>query len=139
MNRILIADDDPDIRSLCEMILTSEGFEVLVAQNAPECLALAHKQKPDLILLDWMMPGVDGMEALQLLKGSTLTAGIPVVMVTAFGGPMEITLATHNGAEGYVTKPFESAELVSLVRRFVAADAVLPCAAAAPENCSPEA
>lgn len=119
MSRILIADDDPDIRSLCEMVLGSEGFEVLVAQNATEGLALAHREKPDLILLDWMMPGVDGIEALQLLKGSPTTAGIPVVMVTAFGGPMEITLATHHGAEGYVTKPFEPAELLSLVRRFV--------------------
>lgn len=119
MSRILIADDDPDIRELCEMVLSHEGFEVLVAQNAPECLSLAHKQTPDLILLDWMMPGVDGMEALQLLKGSAATAEIPVVMVTAFGGPMEITLATHYGAEAYVTKPFEAEELVSLVRRFV--------------------
>ena len=119
MSRILIADDDPDIREMCEMVLSHEGFEVLVAHNAPECLALAHQQTPDLILLDWMMPGVDGMEALQLLKGSSTTAEIPVIMVTAFGGPMEITLATHHGAEAYVTKPFEAEELVSLVRRFI--------------------
>lgn len=126
MSRILIADDDPDIRNLCEMVLSHEGFDVVVAHNAPECLALAHKQTPDLILLDWMMPGVDGMEALQLLKGNAATAAIPVVMVTAFGGPMEITLATHYGAEAYVTKPFEAAELVSLVRRFVEGVPPLP-------------
>lgn len=128
MSCILITDDDPDIRQLCEVVLTSEGFEVLLAHNAPECLALAHNRKPDLILLDWMMPGIDGMEALQLLKGSSATCEIPVVMVTAFGGPMEITLATHNGAEGYVTKPFEGAELVSLVRRFVEEPAPMPAA-----------
>jgi CheY-like chemotaxis protein len=120
MSRILIADDDPDIRDLCLTILSTEGFEVLVAENAPQCLKLARTDQPDLILLDWMMPGVDGMEALQLLKSSAVTANIPVVMVTAFGGPMEITLATHHGAEGYVTKPFESADLLSLVQRFTA-------------------
>lgn len=120
MNQILIADDDPDIRSLCETILSVEGFEVLVAEDAPQCLALARKHRPDLILLDWMMPGVDGIEALQLLKGASVTSEIPVVMVTAYGGPMEITLATHHGAEGYVTKPFEPADLLSLVQRFMA-------------------
>jgi CheY-like chemotaxis protein len=66
------------------------------------------------------MPGVDGIEALQLLKSAPITSGIPVVMVTAYGGPMEITLATHHGAEGYVTKPFEPADLLSLVQRFTA-------------------
>ena len=126
MSRIVIADDDPDIRDLCFTILSTEGFEVLVAENAPECIKLAHKDRPDLILLDWMMPGVDGMEALQLLKSNAATAEIPVVMVTAYGGPMEITLATHHGAEGYVTKPFEPADLLSLVRRFTAAPPSLP-------------
>jgi CheY-like chemotaxis protein len=121
VSRILIADDDPDIREMCEMVLSHEGFEVVVAHDAPECLALARTHNPDLILLDWMMPGVDGMEALQLLKSSQQTIHIPVIMVTAFGGPMEITLATHHGAEAYVTKPFEAPELVSLVRRFVEA------------------
>jgi DNA-binding response OmpR family regulator len=126
MSRILIADDDPDIRDLCFTILSTEGFDVLLAQNAPECLLMARRDSPDLILLDWMMPGVDGMEALQLLKSSAATNEIPVVMVTAFGGPMEITLATHHGAEGYVTKPFEAADLLSLVRRFTAAQSPLP-------------
>ena len=126
MSRIVIADDDPDIRDLCFTILSTEGFEVLVAENAPECIKLAHKDRPDLILLDWMMPGVDGMEALQLLKSNAATAEIPVVMVTAYGGPMEITLATHHGAEGYVTKPFEPADLLSLVQRFTAAPPSLP-------------
>ncbi|MCC2668310.1 MAG: response regulator receiver modulated diguanylate cyclase [Armatimonadetes bacterium] len=129
MSRILIADDDPDIRELCFTILSTEGFEVLVAENAPECLLMARKDQPDLILLDWMMPGVDGMEALQLLKSSAATVEIPVVMVTAFGGPMEITLATHHGAEGYVTKPFEVADLLSLVRRFTAPPPPLPTVA----------
>lgn len=119
MKRILIADDDPEIRLLCQTILSTEGFKVILAEDAPQCLALARKHRPHLILLDWMMPGVDGMEALRLLKSAALTAQIPVVMVTAHGGPMEITLATHNGAEGYVTKPFEPADLLSLVQRFV--------------------
>jgi len=69
-----------------------------------------------------MMPGVDGMEALRAMKGSKLTADIPVVMLTALDGLAEITVATYSGADGYITKPFEVDDLLSLVQRFAGRD-----------------
>ncbi len=118
VSKILIADDDPNIRELCRVVLGNEGFEIVEAENAPSCISLARQENPDLILLDWMMPGIDGMDALRALKGSTRTREIPVVMLTALDGLAEITVATYNGADGYVTKPFEVDDLLSLVRRF---------------------
>lgn len=118
MSRILIADDDPSVRELCQIILATEGYDVLLAENASEGIALAREHQPDLILLDWMMPGVDGMDALLILKGDPATVNIPVIMLTALDGMPQITLATYNGADGYVTKPFDVADLLSLVRRF---------------------
>ena len=118
MSRILVADDDPSVRELCQIILATEGYEVLLAEDAAQAIALAREHHPDLILLDWMMPGVDGMDALLILKGDAATADIPVVMLTALDGMPQITLATYNGADSYVTKPFEVADLLSLVRRF---------------------
>lgn len=118
MNKILVADDDPNIRELCRIVLGNEGYEVIEAENAPACITLARQEDPDLILLDWMMPGIDGIDALRAIKGSTRTREIPVVMLTALDGLAEITVATYNGADGYVTKPFEVDDLLSLVRRF---------------------
>jgi len=118
VSRILVADDDPSVRELCQIILATEGYEVLLAEDAAQAIALAREHHPDLILLDWMMPGVDGMDALLILKGDAATADIPVVMLTALDGMPQITLATYNGADSYVTKPFEVADLLSLVRRF---------------------
>lgn len=121
MSRILVADDDPGVRELCQIILGTEGYEVLLAENAEQGISLAREQHPDLILLDWMMPDVDGMDALLTLKGDPATSEIPVVMLTALDGMPQITLATFNGADGYVTKPFEVDDLLSLVRRFTQA------------------
>lgn len=118
MNKILVADDDPNIRELCRIVLGNEGYEVVEAENAASCITLARQEEPNLILLDWMMPGIDGIDALRAIKGSTRTREIPVVMLTALDGLAEITVATYNGADGYVTKPFEVDDLLSLVRRF---------------------
>lgn len=123
MSRILVADDDPSVRELCQIVLSTEGYEVLLAENAEEGITLAQREHPDLILLDWMMPDVDGMDALLALKGDPATSEIPVVMLTALDGMPQITLATYNGADGYVTKPFEVDDLLSLVRRFIQAPA----------------
>jgi two-component system phosphate regulon response regulator PhoB len=118
LNKILIADDDPGVRELCRIVLKNEGFEVVEAENATDCVTLAGETLPDLILLDWMMPDIDGMDALRMLKADTHTRSIPVVMLTALDGLTQITLATFTGAEGYVTKPFDVSDLLSLVRRF---------------------
>jgi two-component system phosphate regulon response regulator PhoB len=126
MNKILIADDDSDVRDLCRMVLSGEGFEVVEAEDAPSGIARAREQQPDLILLDWMMPEVDGIDALRDLKRHPLTREIPVVMLTALDGVGEITLATYHGADGYMTKPFEAQDLLHLVQRFTAPAEIHP-------------
>ena len=119
MSKVLIADDEANVRELCRVVLEGEGFEVIEAKDATQAIALTREHQPDLVLLDWMMPGVDGMEALRVLKSSATTRDIPVVMLTALDGLAEITVATYSGADGYVTKPFEVDDLLSLVHRFV--------------------
>lgn len=118
MPKILVVDDDPGVRELCSMVLTNEGFEVLQAEDAAVGIQLARNEAPDLVLLDWMLPGLDGMDALRALKGSSKTRQIPIVMLTALDGLPQITMATFSGADGYVTKPFEVDDLLSLIRRF---------------------
>jgi CheY-like chemotaxis protein len=121
MATILVLDDESSIRELCSMVLGEEGFVVVEASDALGGVAAARRHQPDLILLDWMMPEVDGLDALRILKSSDATRRIPVVMLTALDGLTNINLATLTGAEGYLTKPFEPYDLVSLVRRFVGA------------------
>jgi len=123
MATILVLDDDPAVRELCAVVLRGEGFDVLQAGDAHSGIRTAHLEKPDLILLDWMMPEVDGLDALRQLKSSQETAAIPVVMLTALDGLADVALATMGGAESYVTKPFEPADLASLVRRYIDAPA----------------
>ena len=118
MSKILVADDDASVRELCGVVLRNEGFEVIAAEDAGSCISLAREEQPDLVLLDWMMPDVDGIDALRSLKGSSATELIPVVMLTALDGLPQITLATYNGADSYMTKPFEMDDLLALVRRY---------------------
>jgi len=116
--KVLVADDDASVLELCRMVLENEGFEVFTADDVPSCITRARTELPDLVLLDWMMPGVDGMEALRALKASLRTRHIPVVMLTALDGLAEITVATYSGADGYITKPFEMDDLLTAVRRY---------------------
>jgi DNA-binding response OmpR family regulator len=118
--RILVADDDIGVRDLCRTVLAGEGYQVVEAEDATACISLARSQPPDLVLLDWMMPGVDGIDALRALKSSAGTQAVPVVMLTALDDISQVTMATMNGADGYVTKPFEVEDLLMLVRRFTA-------------------
>ena len=118
MASVLVIDDDPEIRDLCRTILATEGHQVLEAPDAPSGVAMAREHLPDLVLLDWMLPGVDGIEALRILKSSANTRQIPVLMLTALDGIADIALATHSGADGYITKPFEPSALVAVVRRY---------------------
>lgn len=117
MSTILVADDEPNVREFFRFLLQNEGFNTLEAPDASTCIKLA-EQKPDLILLDWMMPDVDGVDTLRILKSRISTRDIPVVMVTALDGVTQIALATDEGADGYLTKPVEADDLLALVRRF---------------------
>ena len=111
-------DDDASVRDFCRMVLSNEGYEVLDAGDGAGGINCASEAGPDLVLLDWMMPGVDGIDTLRALKGNSRTRDVPVVMLTALDSLSQITLATQSGADGYVTKPFEVEDLLALIRRF---------------------
>lgn len=104
---ILIVDDEPRIRLALEYNLQQDGYEVYTAENGLEGLEKAAEKKPGLILLDWMMPVLDGMEVLRNLKRDKETADIPVFMMTAKSCLGDIDEALAMGADDYITKPFD--------------------------------
>ena len=115
MNRkILIADDEPNIVISLEYLLTREGFQVSVARDGAEALAMIADDPPDLLLLDAMMPNVDGFEVLQTLQGQPERP--TVIMLTAKGRESDIEKGRALGADDYVVKPFSTGELVERVR-----------------------
>jgi DNA-binding response OmpR family regulator len=116
---ILVADDEPDIVTIVEMILRSQGYDVLKAANGLEALELAERHNPDLILLDVMMPDMDGWEVLRLLHVDPSTAEIPVAMISAKTGSRAKITSMQEGAVDYITKPFDSHELLTKVRELL--------------------
>jgi DNA-binding response OmpR family regulator len=114
--RILVVEDEPDIRELLQYSLTRDGFDVTAVGNGPACMASARGQAPDLVLLDLMLPGMDGLEVCRRLRAERSTAGVPVIMVTAKGEESDVVLGLGLGADDYVTKPFKPNELVARVR-----------------------
>lgn len=116
---ILVADDEPDIVTIVEMILRSQGYDVLKAANGLEALELAERHSPDLILLDIMMPDMDGWEVLRLLHVDPSTSEIPVAMISAKTGSRAKITSMQEGAVDYITKPFDSQELLSKVRELL--------------------
>jgi diguanylate cyclase (GGDEF)-like protein len=114
--RILVVDDDRDIARFVEINLSMEGFDVEVAHDGAEGLALATANPPDLILLDVMMPVVDGVEVVRRLRAQASTASIPVVMLTAKSLSADKVVGLTAGADDYIVKPFDTLELVARVR-----------------------
>lgn len=109
---VLIVEDEGDVVDLLRYNLSKAGFEVLIANSGNECLAQAAKHRPDLILLDIMLPGMNGYEVCQQLKKSEETASIAVVMLTAKGETAERVKGLELGVDDYVTKPFSPRELI---------------------------
>jgi two-component system phosphate regulon response regulator PhoB len=114
--RILAVDDEEDIRELVRYNLEKEGFEVSVAESGERALDLIRSGRPDLVLLDLMLPGMDGFEVCRILKRNADTSSIPVVMLTAKGEESDIVAGLELGAEDYVTKPFSPKVLTARVR-----------------------
>jgi two-component system cell cycle response regulator len=112
---VLVVDDDPDLRALANIQLDHGGFDVIQAASGQECLALASTHSPDVILLDIMMPGMDGSEVLSALSGDPVTKDIPVVFVSALTSPEDKVRGLENGAVDYITKPLETREFVARV------------------------
>lgn len=116
MARVLVADDDEDIRIFLEVTLELHGFEVLLAADGAEALELARLERPDLIVLDVMMPRMDGLEALGKLRDDPRTSHLPVLMLTARAQRQDTITGLDLGADDYVTKPFDQEELLARIR-----------------------
>jgi phosphate regulon transcriptional regulator PhoB len=114
--KILVADDEKDIVELVAYNLEREGFAVLRASDGRRALEAIRQDKPDLVVLDLMMPEVSGMEVCRMIRGTPETAGLPIIMLTAKSDPVDKILGLEIGADDYLTKPFHVRELVARVR-----------------------
>ena len=113
---IYVAEDDDNIREILRCTLDSYGYATRVFDSAPQLLEAVREQLPDLILMDIMMPGMDGLQALRLLKQERRTAGVPVIFLTAKPSEIDKVKGLDLGAEDYITKPFGLLELAARVR-----------------------
>ena len=116
--RVLIVDDEEPIRLLVFSILDKD-YIVIEASDGGEAISVAHRQKPDLILMDILMPRVDGYTACYRLKNDAVTKAIPVVMLTGVGFELNEKLSRQLGADGYITKPFSPQELRDMIDKFL--------------------
>ena len=121
MTKVLVIDDEAPIRLLCRVNLEAEGVEVLEAADGATGLELAKREKPDAILLDVMMPGLDGWNVAERLLSAEETRAIPIIFLTARADLRDRVRGMDAGGLDYVTKPFNPVELASLVREVVAA------------------
>lgn len=117
--KILVIEDEQDIQTLLEYNLGQAGFEVIQSENGEEGLLRAIERQPDLILLDWMLPLLSGIEVLRQLRNRADTRDIPVIMMTARGEEGDRLRGLDGGADDYVTKPFSPAELLARVKAII--------------------
>jgi two-component system phosphate regulon response regulator PhoB len=114
--RILLIEDEPDIAEVLQYNLEKEGFEVETARRGDTGLEAVRRETPDLILLDLMLPGLDGLELTRLLKRDGGTARVPIVMLTARGEEVDRIVGLELGADDYISKPFSPREVVLRVK-----------------------
>lgn len=117
---VLIADDEPNIMISLEYLLKREGYRVLVARDGDEALRTIQEQRPDLVLLDGMMPGKSGFEVCQAVREDAGLQGVRILMLTAKGRPTDIAKGMALGADDYMTKPFSTRELAAKVAELLA-------------------
>ncbi len=117
--RVLIVDDEPHVATLVARNLTQSGYETATAPDGREALKLLDSWGPDLIVLDIMMPEIDGMEVIEILRGDPRTVELPVVILTAKSEDADIARGWAAGAHCYITKPFSPEELVTVVNRIL--------------------
>jgi two-component system alkaline phosphatase synthesis response regulator PhoP len=117
--RILIAEDEPNIVISLEFLLREAGHEVTVASNGADAIELARKLRPDLVVLDVMLPSVDGFEVCRHLRGNSATRDARILMLTARGRQGEMDKGLAAGANAYMTKPFATKELMDTVARLL--------------------
>ncbi len=117
--KILVADDEPTIVRLMEFILARQGHEMIVAVNGEEALQKIRTEQPDLVLLDIMMPRIDGYEVAQQLRADPATAALPIIMLSAKAQEEDIRRGVEVGVDEYVTKPFSPEHLVHVVSEYL--------------------
>ncbi|NCP08767.1 response regulator [bacterium] len=113
---ILVVDDEEDILELVDHTLSRGGLKVIRAKEGEEALDLVRKEKPSAVLLDLMLPGMDGLTVARLIKGDQMTRNIPIIMLTARGEEPDIVIGLEIGADDYVTKPFSPRVLLARVK-----------------------
>jgi DNA-binding response OmpR family regulator len=116
---ILIVDDEPSIVVPIQFLMEQQGYSVLVAENGEDALDIIYKYKPDLILLDIMLPRIDGYEVCEIVRLDPRYRDIKIIFITAKGREVEIAKGLALGADAYITKPFSNTELVSKVKKLL--------------------
>ncbi len=114
--KILIVEDEKDIVKMLDYNLKKEGFKVLAVSDGEGGLALANRELPDLVILDLMLPGMDGLEVCKALKKESKTASIPIIMLTAKSQESDKVIGLELGADDYVVKPFSPRELIARIK-----------------------
>ena len=118
--RILVVEDNPSAKRLICYTLEQEGYQVLNASNGVEGLRMAREEKPDLLVLDVMLPGLDGFELCHRLRTDPQTARLPILMLSAKAQDADISVGLRLGADDYLTKPADPAEIVKRVAKLLA-------------------
>ena len=118
--RVLVADDEPNIVAALEFLLRHEGYEVEIARNGEQALAMIDHSPPDLVLLDVMMPLKDGHAVCRQIRDSERLRHVKVIMLTAKGRDADVSKGLAHGADLYVTKPFSTRELMDSIRKLLA-------------------
>src|SRR4029077_7912404 len=111
--RVLVVDDDTALAEMIGIVLRSEGFEPVFCEDGDEALGVFRATQPDLVLLDLMLPGVDGIDVCRQIRTES---GVPIVMLTAKSDTVDLVLGLESGADDYIVKPFKSKELIARVR-----------------------
>ena len=130
--KILVVEDEPDIRKLVQYNLTQERFSVLEAEDGEQALKLLQREKPNLVILDLMLPGLSGMELCKLLRQRSETAKLPILMLTAKAGEADRIVGLEMGADDYLAKPFSPREMVARVRAILRRSEAKPATEAPP-------
>lgn len=115
MKTVLVIEDNLEIRENTAEILELAGFQVITAENGTEGLSIASSKNPDLVLCDIMMPGIDGYQVIKEIRENPITARIPFIYVTASAEKADVKIAMDLGADGYVRKPFDIADLMEAI------------------------
>jgi DNA-binding response OmpR family regulator len=124
--KVLVVDDDRVIQQLLEVNLELEGYDVQLAGNGDDALKILRTFQPDVVLLDVMMPKLDGREVCRRIKGDPETAHIPVVFLSARAQDMDVNSGLELGASAYITKPFDPVDLLDTVEKVLAGQTVFP-------------